>query len=29
VQSPTGNAAAGLPAMDEPTLPTSAGSLLK
>jgi hypothetical protein len=29
VLSPTGNAAAGLPAMDEPTLPTSAGSLLK
>ncbi|HEY9739473.1 MAG TPA: hypothetical protein V6C90_03190 [Coleofasciculaceae cyanobacterium] len=29
VQSPTGNAAAGLPAMDEPTLPTSAGSIVK
>lgn len=29
VQSPTGNAAAGLPPMDEPTLPTSAGSIVK
>jgi hypothetical protein len=29
VQPPTGNGAAGLPAMDEPTLPTSAGSIVK
>lgn len=29
VQSPTLDAAAGLPTVDEPTLPTSAGSIIK